>query len=148
MLSDGHGIFTQITKTNAKALFNLGKNDLDGLYFFRKPVIGKKYCAHLYYIDEVWKRAIQFKRISRETPVPQIGPHYKYLTMAQVLPLLPGCAELDERFDPWIWQAIARYYERTLDLREFGYGGSSVFIARQLRVGVEQELNKMYRRWP
>lgn len=140
--------WVQITKTNAKEMFHLGQRDFEGLHFDKTPLIRKPYFAHLYDIIEIWERAIELKRIPRDTPRPQIGPHIQHLTMAQALTYLPGCAEINEHFAPWIWRAIARFYERTLDLHTFIHGGTNNVIAHQLRVGVDQELNKMYSRWP
>jgi len=139
---------SKITKGNSKEKYNLKQDDFDGLDFEEKPIIGQRYCAHLYDIVEIWQRAIERKRIPRDTPKPQVGLHYEPYTMAQVLVHIPGCAELDECFTPWIWRAIARHYERMYDAATFGFERSSMEITHQLRVAVGQELNKMYQRWP
>lgn len=128
--------------------FGLKQNDFKGLHYEPHPieVYGVMRTEHLYDISDAWRRAIDLKRIPASTPEPQVGMSCTSVTVEEALLQLPGCANIDRRFQAWLWKAIVSYYEK-IDQEYFTTGMLRKEIALQVQTAV-QELNEMYQPFP
>ncbi|KLO10346.1 hypothetical protein SCHPADRAFT_942941 [Schizopora paradoxa] len=133
--------YDKMTKGEAKERFHLLQEDFIGLSYVEKPVRGKDYCAHMFKIEDVRRRAIELGRIPpNNTPGPLPQPIYSQslpLTTEQVLLGLPGCAFVARQLEPWIWTAVVRYYEEH-DGYDYSNWQTREDIAYQLRAAVSQ----------